>query len=302
MTPFKRFAEWRSRIKRLRRHYINIMGRRPAFFRPRLYTEKMQWRKLFGYEPFHAICCDKMATRDYISAKGFGPHLTELIWAGEDLDASPLRSLTVPYVLKSSHASGHFILINDPKLADYDAMTRQARQWLQIDYGEESCEPGYLYRPRRLMIERMILFDDGTSPTEHRIFVFRGKAHVIISEIPFGDVEYNQFHTADWRKLHWKGVDPLYKPDLPRPPQLDAMIAAAEQLAGESDHLRVDFYEDGSDFRIGELTPYSHSGLIRFEPDTVDAELGALWTIPRPFRRALNRIASSTWAEQVAPQ
>ncbi|MGA3303265.1 MAG: ATP-grasp fold amidoligase family protein [Methylovirgula sp.] len=259
----------------------------------------MQWRKLFGFEPSHAIYCNKLATRDFIAANGFGHCLTQLIWTGEDLDASPLRSLTFPFVLKSNHGSNLYIVVRDPTGVDYDDVGREAREWLRLDYGDLMSEPGYFRLPRRLMIERMILTEDGSRPREHRILVFHGKAQIVISEIPT-DEHYgscSQFHTADWERLHWQGLYPLYEPDLARPVQLGAMIAVAEQLVGPDDHLRVDFYEDGSDFKIGEITTYSYSGLVKFMPRTADSELGALWSIRHPLRRALAKIASGTWAE-----
>lgn len=297
MNHLKRLASWLMRIWRVQHDYHWVTGRFLAISRPRLYTEKIQWRKLFGFEPSHAIYCDKLATRSFVESKGLGRHLSDLIWSGENIEQSPLRSLTFPCVIKSSHASGQTIIVRDPATADLKAIGRQTRDWLAVDYGDLMSEPGYFRLPRRLMIERMILKADGSRPHEHRVMVFGGKARIVITEVPTETGYCTQFHTAGWVRLNWKGLYPPYEPDLVRPKQLDAMIVAAEQLAGDDEHLRIDLYDLGDDFKIGEITVYSYSGLVNFAPRSADAELGAFWNFPHPFRRALARIARGTWAE-----
>jgi hypothetical protein len=55
------------------------------------------------------------------------------------------------------------------------------------------------------------------------------------------------------------------------------MIRVAAQLGAGLDHVRVDFYDCGEHFRIGELTLYAWSGLSKFQPDEADFILGRYW-------------------------
>jgi hypothetical protein len=53
------------------------------------------------------------------------------------------------------------------------------------------------------------------------------------------------------------------------------------------DYVRVDTCDCDEGVRIGEMTLYEHSGLSRYKPDGIDRELGAMWPLPHPLRRAV---------------
>jgi len=69
------------------------------------------------------------------------------------------------------------------------------------------------------------------------------------------------------------------------------MVAIAERLAGDIDHLRVDLYAVGDDIVFGDLTPYDDSGFAypfvedtRYEtlpPRDLDYEYGQKWKLPK---------------------
>lgn len=296
MGHIRRLLEWRLRIIEIRRTYKNSHGRAPSVLFPRLYSEKIQWRKLFGSDPRHAVFCDKLATRAYIAGKGFGHLLPDLIWSGEDLSDSPIRSLDFPVVLKSNHASAQYVFVRDCAAINYDEIANLTRKWLAVDWAEQLNEPAYFGIPRRLMIERMIANGDGSQTIEHRVFVFHGKVKLIASMIVTNDGVFSLFHTPDWERLYWKGINPPYEPGLPRPERITEIIAIAEALTDGDDHLRVDFYDDGTRLFIGEITVYSWSGLLNLSPRTADSQMGAFWTLKSAFPKALARIAFDEWS------
>ena len=59
----RRWWCWLWIIGRVWRRYNHHMGRGPHLFRPRRFSEKMQWRKLFDLDPIYAVFSDKVATR-----------------------------------------------------------------------------------------------------------------------------------------------------------------------------------------------------------------------------------------------
>jgi hypothetical protein len=65
-------AEWQAAIGRVRKAYRDYFGRELNLLRPRLFSEKVQWRKLFDLDPRFAIMSDKLAARGYI-ARIVGP-------------------------------------------------------------------------------------------------------------------------------------------------------------------------------------------------------------------------------------
>ena len=78
----QRVAEWKGAISRVRKAYRDYYGREPSLARPRLFTEKMQWRKLFDLDPRFAILSDKVAARDFIAREIGADYLPPLLLAG----------------------------------------------------------------------------------------------------------------------------------------------------------------------------------------------------------------------------
>ena len=61
------------------------------------------------------------------------------------------------------------------------------------------------------------------------------------------------------------------------------MIRISEQLAVETDFVRVDLYDVGGRVVFGELTSYPLGGSRRFRPESFDATVGRWWTTPRRY-------------------
>jgi hypothetical protein len=264
---------------RVHRRYARAHGRAPRLLRPRRYTEKMQWRKLFDFNPLFPVLCDKIAVREYIAARVGREHLIPLLWSGALADI-PFDAVARPYVLKSSHASGQVIMVGCDDVPDTVAMRARAERWLAIDHGAAHDEPGYVPVPRRLMIEQAVAAASGARPDELRLFVFDGKVAVINTVFVEDDrLRNGAFHTPEWTRLDWhftRSVDRAF----PKPSRLDDMIGIAERLGKGLDHVRVDFYDCGDCIWIGELTIYPWSGYSRFNPDEADLTLGACWRTP----------------------
>jgi len=241
----------------------------------------MQWRKLFDRNPQFPMLCDKLAVRDFIRSRIGAEYLPELLWSGLPADI-PFNTLVPPFVLKSTHGSGQVMMFRAGESIDADAVRARAAAWLAFDHAAAAAEPAYASVPRRLLIEAMI-----TAPLERRLFVFRGKVALINTVFVEADrLRNGAFHTPAWGALDWhftRVVERVF----PRPECLEAMIAAAERLGAGFDHVRVDVYDCGPSFLVGEITLYSWSGLSPFNPDSADFALGAAWRLERPIRRAI---------------
>ena len=272
-----------ARAFRVCRAYAKAHGRVPNLLTPRRFSEKMQWRKLFDFNPAFPILCDKIAVREFIAAQVGDEHLIPLLWAGFPAEI-PFGLVAEPFVLKSTHASGHVIVVGcDGSLdgaLDAAAIRARAEKWLATNYGAARDEPGYEPVHPRLMIEPMITAADGARPDEIRLFVFDGKVAVINTVFTEnGKVRNGAFHTPDWTRLSWHFTRPVDRA-FPKPIRLHDMIVLAERLGRGLDHVRVDIYDCGDRIWIGELTVYSWSGRARFNPDEADLELGAYWQSP----------------------
>src|SRR5262245_18934254 len=92
--------------RRNTRKYRRWFGRRPNYLEPRLYSEKIQWRKLFDRNPLFPVFCDKLAVRAYVEKRAPNLRLSKILWSGGDAREIPYASLPDRYVIKPNHRSG----------------------------------------------------------------------------------------------------------------------------------------------------------------------------------------------------
>ncbi len=292
-----RLGQWALVIRRVWLDYRHVYGRAPALLRPRRFSEKMQWRKLFELDPGFALLSDKLAARDFVAAR-IGPgRQADVLWVGNDPDAIPFDRLVPPYALKSTHASGQVIIVRDLAGLDVAAARTAARGWLAYCHGMSMNEPAYVHLPRRLIVERLLLRPDGTTPLEHRVSVFDGRVAFIRTTTSdangrpcFGDV-----HDRDWTRLPITWESPAHPVPPPRPARLAEMIELAERLGAGLSQCRVDIYDCGDRLMVGEITLYSQSGLVPYPDPAHDIALGEPWAISWPMLRAFRAVAVGRW-------
>jgi TupA-like ATPgrasp len=283
------FLDWLLAIRRVSIRYRNHHGFYPSLLFPVRFTEKIQWRKLFDLNPLYTVLCDKIAARDFVKQRGGPELLVPLLWSGNDPDAIPFDAIEPPYIVKSSHATEHTIIVENKASLDEQAIRDTARSWLARNHGRAFDEPGYVYVPQALLIERLLSKKDGLPPLEHKVFVFDGVVRVIqsITVSARDRARFASYHTPEWINLPWKILKPGPCHPLNPPHQLDRIIEIAECLGAGFDHVRVDLYECDDRIYAGEITLYSHSGLIPMTPDSADLVLGAYWKVRYKWLRAL---------------
>lgn len=284
-----RLAEWRDTIGRVRAAYQSAHGRPCRLLSPRRYTEKVQWRKLFDLDPRYTILNDKLAVRDFIARRVGDAFLTPLLWAGGN--DVPLLALERPYIVKSTHASGHIFRVRCSDVIDCVAAQKTFRDWLSEDYGAAWNEPAYGSVPRKLLVERLVMRPDGTPPIERKVWVFHGRVRLVQTLINDGTQNHHAaFHNRNWQRLNWYLRSPPNPGPFEAPPQLATIIEIAEALGAGFDHVRVDFYDTADRIWIGEMTICPYSGLVPFAPDEVDFMIGSYWQIRRPLWRAIKAV------------
>jgi hypothetical protein len=283
----RRFAEWYRAIVRVRSDFIQYHHVSPNLLRPQTFSEKVQWRKLFDLNPQFAVFSDKLRARDFI-AERVGPDLlVPLLWVGEDPNAVPFESFKPPYVVKSTHASGQTIIVTDIAALDVAQARATIATWLGLCYAAHSEEPAYALVPRRVIMEKCLLDRKGNRPFELLFFIFDGRVHCINAFFfEASERRSGGFYDRRWCPLNWFMRKP--PPDLiERPKRLDEMVQVAERLGAGIDHVRVDLYDCGDRFYVGELTLYSWGGNAPFHRREMDLALGRPWCIKHAVLRAL---------------
>ena len=254
---------------RLRLAYLWKLNRLPNLDEPRLFTEWVQWRKLFDRTPHHVDLMDKLAAKR-IAERALGREwVIPTLWSGRPLpDKPPVKGRAM---LKARHGCNQNAILDDPLAGDrWEELRKISQAWCATYYGKWLEEWAYRDVPRGLLIEPFVSDDDAV-PLDYKIYVFGGVAtHV-------------QVHIGRESRHRWVLHDRDFRPigaadDHPAPPaSLKAMLAAAETLAAGEDFLRVDFYEVGGRPLFGEFCLYPGSGFDPFAAPWLDGELGALW-------------------------
>jgi hypothetical protein len=288
----RRLDDWLAAIGRIRQGYRSAHGRRCRLFRPRRYTEKVQWRKLFDLDPRFAILSDKIAAREFIAQCVGADLLPPALWMGHDADAVPLETLERPFIVKGTHASGHTLKVHGTDVVDIPAARELFRYWLRHNHHARYDEPAYGFvKPGLIIVERLLQRADGAPPIERKVWVFHGRVAFIQSvHLAANKTSHTAFHDRQWRRQYFYVRTPPIAEDLQRPPQLDRMIGIAERLGADFDHVRVDMYDTGDRICTGEMTFYPYSGFVRFQPEDADIIMGTRWQIDRPLSRALKTI------------
>jgi hypothetical protein len=257
------------------------LGYKPDLRNPRTFNEKLAWRILHDRNPLIPLTTDKVAVRGYVAAKVGSEVLVPLLGVYERSADIPWEALPNCFVLKASHGSGMNLIVRDKAGADRAALLRQADTWLRKNYYEDNREWAYRDIRPRLLIEELLLEEDGRIPVDLKFHVFHGRAAVVQVHIDrFGEHRMNSYDT-ELNLLPFQQEflpsDMTYVP----PPEIREMVRLAERLAEDFDYARIDLYLVKGKAKFGEITHYDGAAQSGFTPREYDRILGDMWRLPR---------------------
>jgi hypothetical protein len=275
---------------------------------PVTFSQKLLYKMTQDRRPLLTTFADKVAVRDYV-ARLIGPEVLPECYATV-WDPAELQKAALPdhFVVKPSHASGMIGIVGDQAVVeslgiegparyttnrfaatrdvlDWQRLVAICRGWLTVRYADMELEWAYRDVPPRILAEELLLDQDRHIPLDFKFYVFHGHAR-------FVEIHHDRFTDHSWSFVHpdWSPVDvPIdgkHVDPPPRPDSTDRMIEIAEELAQETDFVRVDLYDINGRVVFGELTSYPE-GLYAsevFTPESWDIEVGRYWTVPRRYR------------------
>lgn len=278
---------------------------------PVTFNDKLLYKMAYDRRRQLATYADKVAVRDYVAQRVGGQYLTTCYGVYRRACEIDWASLPREFVLKASHGSGGIVLVWDgaqrgrrptkeqqarwdrsaihPDDLAHDELKRIADGWLRLRYefgvGNRPPEWCYVHVRPRLLAEELLLDSDGKPPRDYKLFMIEGKCAFIQVDYARFEAHRRDLFSPRWELLPVRFVYP--GSDVPghRPAALDEMLAVAEKLSRGADFVRVDLYEVSARVVFGELTNYPEAALGRFDPDEFDRALGALWHVPRTYRR-----------------
>ena len=273
----------RSDERAVREVYQSVFHRPLDLDAPQTLNEKLQWLKLYDHKAEYTVFGDKYAVRDYI-ARHFGEELlVPLLFSTTSWrDIRKENIPDVPCIVKASHDSGHNLIIRDKEAVDYPRLRENCRYWLHTNYYHVWREWHYKdIRPRRILIEKLLLTRAGKIPNDYKLHFIDGQFQFIYVSFDRQGVNDRCIYDSNWNRLPFVWVPGgSYRPgmntaEVPRPASFDEMLRIGREVARGMHYVRVDFYDVDGKLYMGEITLSHGSGFDSFFPAEYDRIYGA---------------------------
>jgi hypothetical protein len=209
--------------------------------------------------PLRVFLTDKEFFKIFVSAV-VGPQYVVpsigILRSEEDIDNFIFPN---SFCAKPTHMSG-LVSIVDSGSVDLSEL----KSWLTMNHYPISRERNYRSLTPKVIVEPVIFGQKDI--TDFRIFCFEGKAKLICLDIGKYSDYRRAFYNVNWERQAYSIGYPIFEDDVPRPRNLEEMISVAERLSQWVDFVRVDFYTNGDQFYLGEITNCHASASQRFNP------------------------------------
>jgi hypothetical protein len=220
--------------------------------------------------PVRSFTSDKELVKQYVAAKLGEHHNVPTIAVLRSL--AEVRAFDVPRhcVIKPTHLSGTVILRRDGEALDF----REMESWFGKNYYRSSREANYRYLVPKVIVEPFVFDDD--NPNDYKFFCAGGRASLVQVDADRKMRHTRCFYDRHWNKQPFAMTYPMLEGDVPRPANLDLMLELAGKLSADIGFVRVDFYSDGRQALVGEITHVHGNVREFFLPRTGEAEVSRM--------------------------
>lgn len=255
--------------------------------KPRTYSDKLNWMKLYYRNPLMPVVSDKFEVRKYLENLGYGYLLNDLLGVWDNVKDMDIKSLPERFVLKSTHGSGPswIKIVEDKKKVKWYPQKLIMKQWLKNTIDWMGGEWHYGEMKPRIIAEKFLEDKNARGLTDYKIHCFNGKAAFVM--VCVGRAEGNlKFYcmTPDWEllRINRNGVEAPegFKP--PKPENVDEMVRIAEDLAKPFPVVRMDFYDVDGKIYFGEFTFFESGGFDKGYTYEGQNIVGNMITLPEP--------------------
>jgi len=267
--------------KRVQLDYLRRHGKILHLSDPKTFSEKICWRKLYDRDPRFVIWADKVAVKEVVAERIGVEHVVPTLWQGFDIREAPFDTLEPPFVVKAANGSGANAFVHTREEFDRTAIERQFKNVATTHVGLDTDEWFYDHIPPRVLIEPMLITEQGMTPTDYKFHMFHGELEAIQVDVDRFTNHRRAFYSLDWKKLDIALLYPLAEDLFPKPVLLEEMYEIAKELSAEFDYVRVDLYECKGRVYFGEMTFTHGAGYEQFEPVSVDLAWGSKWRLDR---------------------
>lgn len=250
---------------------------------PVLYTEKLQWLKLFDQRPEYTIMVDKYAAKKFVAERIGAEYVIPLLGVWDSVDEIDFKALPNQFVLKTTHDSGAVVICKNKEALDIEAVKRKLWYFIKRNYFDCNREWPYKNVKPRIIAEAYMEDSTYKELRDYKFFTFGGIPKVLYIAQGRGNGEPT---VADFFDMEFNHLDLTIDHDMantpPEKPQcFEEMKKLAAVLSEGTPQLRVDFYEVDGKVYFGEMTFFHCSGLEKFYPEKWDKIFGDWVKLPK---------------------
>ena len=243
---------------------------------PKTLNEKINWLKLYDRKDLHTTVADKFKVRVYVENKIGKKYLIPLLFHTKD--PKELKPENLPsngnYIIKTNHDSSGGVIVRSPLDVDWKVTRKRFKRLLKENHYFSTIEWQYKNIERRVIVEELLTYEDGSIPDDYKLHCFNGKfAFTMVDFGRHSNERTRNLYDKDWNLMSCKWGRPNSKP-MEKPKNYEKIIKLAEKLAKDFVYVRVDFYLVKGNIYFGEITFHHASGLQKFYDDECDYKFG----------------------------
>ncbi len=268
------------------RRYYEINHRHINWNAPALYTEKLNFSKIYCANQIKTDLTDKIEVRKWVGKIIGKEYLVPVIGVYDHFSDIDFNTLPESFVLKCNHDSGSVTLVPDKSLLSRKQIRKMQKKYddfyLKRNYGYVYFELQYAPIPPHLLIEEYL----GNNIRDYKFLCFNGKPY-------YCWVDFDRFtnHKRNIYDLNWtlQSFNQMtygnYDKVIEKPDSFDQMVELVSVLCEGFDHVRVDLFNCDGKIYFGEMTFTNGNGFEVIRPVEWDRKLGDLWPLDTSRRK-----------------
>lgn len=251
---------------------------------PVLFTEKLQWLKLYWRDERAYLYADKYYIPKVLKDIGLVDLIPERLAVFDNAEQIDFQKLPQSFVLKASHASGYNLMVTNKTLVDEARTRRVFDRLLRVRYFALKYEWPYEKVTPRIICEPLIHIDN-TWPIDYKFHCFNGQVKFceILNAIPVHDSLEEPIELIVDRNYNHLDFSFGYenRAYFPKSPDFDKMVMYAEILSKPFSYVRIDLLNLSlGKVKLGEFTFFPGAGFDVIKPKHFQYEIGSWLELP----------------------
>ena len=259
--------------------YFSIYAKLPNLSKPETFNEKLAFSKIYDNSKNRTMLADKFLLKDFVSDKIGSEYVIKTLHVTDHVNTIDFNLLPNSFIIKATHGSGWNIIVKNKSTINKKMILKKCKHFLSMNYYYYGRERQYLNMKPRIMIETLMLNNNGTVPEDYKLFCFDGVVKYIQVDLTRYSNHERAIFDINWNKLPLEIAFPKYDGKIEKPENLNHMIKLASKLTENINFARVDMYNYKNHIYIGEITFTPGANVEKFNPSEYDKIFGKSFII-----------------------